>query len=219
MNKVISYRASEDLHWSFEGNSCGFVVPSGQYTRKVGVDPFPAYAHDHQAVEVELKRATEAFPIPQDVTVCVLDREPTERTNGWCDCNYHWSGKEEKPRKWSATIVLAGKRIPPHPAMTRYLVPHEYGHVVRHYLSWKATDERGEADAVYSEYQKRRGFTTAKSYGGGTWHACVEELFANDFRILVVGAEKEFWPHPGFPRPEGLPDIVKFWEEAKKECL
>lgn len=215
--KVRVYRTGEDLQWAFEGSGCKFIVPSGQHTRAVAVDPFPAYGHDPVTVEVEAKRATEAFPIPQQVDICVLDREAIERTNGWCDCAYHWSGKEETPRRWSATIVLSGKRIPPHPAMTRYLVSHEYGHAVRHYLSWK-NDEKDGARTLYAEYEKLRGFTTAKNYGGGTWHACVEELFANDFRILAVGAEKEFWPHPGFARPEGLPAIVDFWAKAVEEA-
>ena len=58
-----------------------------------------------------------------------------------------------------------------------------------------------------------------KSYGGG-WHATVSELFANDFRILVAKSEVEFWPHPGFLRPEELVKVVDFWKrevDALKE--
>jgi hypothetical protein len=218
LRKVLSFDAAKDLCWTFEGQHPAFGVPSGQYVRNVHVDPFPAYPHSREEVWLQLERAASAFPIPQDVTVCILDREPMERTNGWCNCEYHWSGKEETPRKWSANIVLAGKRIPPHPAMTRYLVSHEYGHAVRQYISWKR-DEKDGSNHLYDEYQKLRGFTSAKHYGGGTWHARVEELFANDFRILVVGAEVEFWPHPGFTRPEGIPAIIEFWKKEKEAAI
>jgi hypothetical protein len=217
--KVISFKSGEDLRWDFENSQCTYRVPDGEYTRHVIVDPFPAYAHDLAMVEVELTRTANAFPMPEEVTVCVLDREFAGRTNGWCSIGHFYGDKDERA-KWSATIVLSGKRIPPHPATTRYLVAHEYGHAVRRFISGK----RGEDDnklyapeSLYGEYQRLRCFQTARHYGGGTWHACVEELFANDFRILVVGAEVEFWPHPGFARPEGVPAIVEFWKKWKDE--
>lgn len=213
--KVITLRATDDLQWGFQEAQPGFQVPSGSYTRRVNVDPFPCYSHDREIVEVEAARVAKAFPLPSDVTICILDREPLERTNAWCDCSNIWSGKEETPPRWTATIVMAGKRIPPHPAMTRYLVAHEYGHAVARHLKGSEDDKR----TLYDEYQRVRGFTTARSYGGGTWHASVEELFANDFRILVVGAEVEFWPHPGFARPEGVPAIVEYWKKATETRL
>lgn len=208
--KILTLRAADDLQWGFQELHPAFQVPNGDWKRRVNVDPFPCYPHDRQVVEVEAARTAKAFPLPQDVTVCILDREPLERTNAWCECSNLWEGEEKKPPRWTATIVLAGKRIPPHPAVTRYLVAHEYGHAVARFLKNTDDDKR----ALYKEYERIRGFTTDKHYGGGTWHASVEELFANDFRILVVGAEVEFWPHPGFGRPEGNAAIVEYWKKA-----
>ncbi len=74
-------------------------------------------------------------------------------------------------------------------------------------------------DRMDREYAQLRGLPVDERalYGGGRWHAAIGELFANDFRILVARAELEFWPHPGFPRPETLPVVVEFWEQAISE--
>jgi hypothetical protein len=212
----IIERKIEEMLWDFEGSGePRFQVPSGDWPRSITVDPTPAYGHDVEVVRVEAQRAALAFPVEKEVTIVLLPREFKSRTNG---CTYigHIEGATEKndERPWVATIVLCAKRIPIHPAMTRYLVAHEYGHVVRQAIAARRGQKESSFE-LYEEYQKVRGFKTATSYGCGTWHSSVQELFANDFRILVVGSEKEFWPHPGFARPEGLPEIVEWW---KKEC-
>jgi hypothetical protein len=220
MNIHLTIRnAATDMMWYLGGSVESppfFRIPSGTWDRQVNVDPYPCYGHDPELVKQEAERNIAAFPIDRDVTYGLIDREEVGRTNGITWIGFNDGDADavgEKP--WTPTVVLFGKRIPIHPAMTRYLVAHEYGHVVSKFLRWK----NGEKDAdskLYSEYQKLRGFKTAPHYGGGTWHATVEEIFANDFRILVVGAEREFWPHPGFSRPEGIPEIIAFWQEKKK---
>lgn len=214
--EIFTLTADSDLAWPFEGEPC-YRVLEGSYGRHVKVDPFPAYAHSKELIVAEMEKVGAAFPIAEKVHVFILDREPIERTNAWCSIGCDYDAPEVDGRKpWSATIVMAGKRIPIHPAMTRYLVSHEYGHVVAEAMRRRRKEKDGER-ALYKEYADLRGFETAKNYGGGTWHRSVEELFANDFRILVCEAEKEFWPHPGFRRPEEVPAIVEFWKSAVAE--
>jgi len=213
---IVELKAETDLRWNFDDSAPYFSVPGGSYPRHVKVDPFPAYAHDATLVLAEAERVAKAFPLPRPVTFAILDREFLERTNAYTSIDHDYDSKE-MPRPWLATIPMSGKRIPIHPAMTRYLVAHEYGHAVAEHLrrthgtpTEKPNREYDEGK-LYEEYRALRGIVDPKSYGGG-WHATTSELFANDFRILVAKSELEFWPHPGFLRPEKLVDVVEFWK-------
>jgi hypothetical protein len=52
----------------------------------------------------------------------------------------------------------------------------------------------------------------AGRYGGGTWHAQPQEIIANDFRVLVMDQEREFWPHPDVPMPAR--EMLAWWDEG-----
>lgn len=219
--KIVELHADTDLLWSFEDDTPYFSVPGGSYPRHQKVDPFPAYAHDVALVRAEAERVAQSFPLPRPVTISILDREFLSRTNGYTTIDSDYDSKET-PRPWMATIVFSGKRIPIHPAMTRYLVSHEYGHAVAEHLRrthGTPTDKPNrefDTEKLYNEYRELRGIVDPKSYGGG-WHATTSELFANDFRILVAKSEIEFWPHPGFIRPEKLVDVVEFWRKEVEQ--
>lgn len=212
--KVVQLKA-RDMGYPWKGEPY-FNLPSpgkGFYTTQVQLDPFPAYAHDVDLVKRELAKVVRVFPIGVPVIVNVLERESPERTNGHCEIVYDYSDTKKTPYPWAARIVFWGKRIPPHPAMTRYLVAHEYGHAVAEYI----TRQRGEAGTtkLYREYRRLRPRATRTPgyYGPGSWHASTCELFANDFRILIAGVEAEFWPHAGFARPEKVAGIRAFWRK------
>lgn len=210
MISFLALKAERDICWDFGSPNPVFRVPAAGYYRTVSVDPFPAYAHNMELVKHEAEVTAGTFPIKQQVTFVAIDREFLERTNGWTSIEHDY-GTNEMPKPWSATIVLSGKRIPIHPAMTRYLVSHEYGHAVAEHLR-KTHGALTDENKLYQEYRALRGMPDdPESYGGG-WHASVSELFANDFRILVAGSETEFWPHPGFARPEDVPQVVEFWK-------
>jgi len=210
--------AEQELGWNWDGKAF-FRIRTGDWDRQEPVDPAPAYGHDNYLAGQMLMLSAKTFPIDRDVTMYLLDRETTDRTNGCTHIgNKYYSGlpkdkNDEYP--WDATIVLYGKRIPPHPAMTRYLVAHEYGHVVKKYISWMRGEKEAD-DKLYKEYGEVREMEQVKSYGPGTWHKAVSELFANDFRMLVTGVEKEYWPHPGFKRPEELDKVQLWWTHAKE---
>ena len=217
--KIIEFTA-EDLVWPFDGKPNFHLSFRGSYSRSETVDPTPCYAHDLACVKVEADKCVVSFPIDRDVTICVLHRETESRTNGHTGFEYNYESKMENGGyPWIPYIVLQGKRIPPHPAMTRYLVSHEYGHVVKEYISKSVRKEKDGVtytDSLYGEYGRMRGFVPPKYYGPGTWHASISELFANDFRILVAKSEIEFWPHPGFARPEAIPAIIDFWNKQRE---
>jgi hypothetical protein len=187
-----------ELLWPFEG---GPKMRAGEYRREQ-VDPFPGYSHDTKLVKKLAGQLTKKTPVRNSPVIYNLIHEPTTRTNGWAERG--WGCEKDK---WSATIVLCGKRIPIHPAMTRYLVPHEYGHHVEYELERVLDYEHGENQVRY-DYQKLRGGSL--DYGGGKWHENVGELFANDFR-MIMGYETEFWPHPGFKPYFEVDGLAQWW--------
>lgn len=220
---VIHLVIDQPLGWPFEGDP---EIVCGTSHRRRKVDPYPAYPHDELLVREELDRVEAFLPLRHPTTYYLLNYEEISRTNGcsWTDRDY------DAPRKIATDdrdgyplingTVLSAKRIPPHPAMTRYLVWHEYGHHVEQWLQ-EARGFRLYGKEVVNEYMELRGYfyKAEKSYGAGTWHATPGEVFANDFRAFVAGVEPEYWPHPGIPRITELRKPTQWmlhgwWEEA-----
>jgi hypothetical protein len=177
------------------------------------VDPFPSYGHDPVLVKKVANQVSKLFPLPFPVHFYLPKFETLDRVNGWTEIRNKWTKKHQNPAPVEkAVIVLSGKRIPIHPAMTRYLVAHEYGHAVEEHL----LRVLGKKDHEFrDEYVKLRGLKKQKYYGGGTWHVSSGEVFANDFRIIICGIEQEYWPHQGvpFPSPSKAPKAWKFWKK------
>lgn len=205
----------DDIQWAFDGRT-GPHVRLGQRTWGMThqVDPTPAYPHDAGLVQDLLDEIDQKFPLDVSVYVYILPVETPERTNAWTqhDSEYDPAGNGT----WKPSIVLQGKRIPPHPAVTKYLIAHEYGHVVEEYLNIRRGNKLGD-DTLIREYQQLRGIEPPSYYGAGTWHCSPGEVFANDFRILVMEREVEYWPHPGISRPEDCLAIVGWWTQILKE--
>ena len=184
------------------------VRHAGTWGHTTYVDPAPCYPHDVALVQRQFNRMRELAPLPIPMKVAILSREPLERTNGWYNDEHGYD--ENDKGSPVGVIYLAGKRIPPHPAMTRYLVSHEYGHAVAYHLARFRGETMDQFKTMYLDYRSN----ATRDYGCGHWHSNVGELIANDFRILVAGVEAEFWPHAGFARPEDLPALGQFWLEA-----
>jgi hypothetical protein len=200
-----------DLVWSFrEPLPTVNLNRHGGYQRAVRVDPCPAYPHDPALVAEQLERVEAAFPIGAPPTIYLLPREEVGRSNGY-ESGDIVGGHDGTPKRLATHICFSAKRIPIHPAMTRYLVAHEYGHAVEDWLLWRRAKQTHEHDVV-DEYARLRGIAEPQhEASAGSWHSAIGEIFACDFRILVAQVETEFWPHPGIERPEGIRAIRDWW--------
>jgi len=181
-------------------------------------DPFPCYRHEMDAAIAAAEHVARVCPPPWPVTIYLADLEETSRTNAYSylhETGHYEDGTwvDDEP---SGLIMLAGKRIPPHPAVTAYLIGHEYGHQAEWMINFAAGRERLHSPLAARDYIKVRGLPDEADHhgSGGAWHDSVHEILACDFRILACGLEPGYWPHPGVPRPEDIPGLPAWWEET-----
>ena len=198
-------------------------VLKASYRRGEDVDPWgPAYTHDEQLVSKLLAECVKAAPLGDaPCTVYIALWDGLARTNGWSTYDHPYYGDEKTPwwkgpglKPWEGVIALSGKRIEIHPAVTRYVVAHEYGHLVDTALAQMRWP--GDANAfhkLHEEYRKLRRLDRVTHYGNGTHHLDVAEVFANDFRTIGVERERDFWAHPVTPGWK-LKRVVRWWEQA-----
>lgn len=212
---VRALNVMSDAVWSFRNNAPQWYR-SG--TGGVVFDPFPGYPHDLATVADTVTHVQRCCPPLWDVDLYLADREEVGRSNGFS--NVHAGSRyvgdtlvKDPPR---GLIVLSGKRVPPHPAMSRYLVAHEYGHNVQYMISHARGLHSYWDDDLLIEYAAMRGLpTTAVHPGeGGTWHDSAGEIFACDFRTYVCDVEAGFWPHPGVPPTDEIAGMADWWEKA-----
>lgn len=220
MKKQVIELTRDDIVWPFSNQPPYVLTGQGRWGGSIHhIDPFPAYSHDKGLVEEMVDRVTERVPIEGDLAIYILPAETVVRTNGWTQSDFerHYGddGKENEPARFQPSIGLDGKRIPIHPAMTRYLVGHEYGHVIATWLAYKANLHNYDSRLIEAEYAELRGLEAQKASAGVRWHLDHGEVFANDFRILIANVEKEFWPHPGIEPPKGhlATKLMHWWDE------
>ncbi len=226
----LRVRTPEDLVWSL-GTQDGtpyYLVGAGRHQRQVKVDPYPAYPADKGIVAELLAECVERFPLKGLAELVILPHDFIDRVNGMTfeDSDYGrnisitWhDGEKGETYPQIHTIVLAAKRIPIHPAMLRYLVPHEYGHAVFNRIAVAFGYRQHEHETLEAAYMRLRGGVRQDGpYRGGKWHLTAGEIIANDFRVLVMGREPEFWPHPRVRPPTLDARIVRWWREAFERC-
>ena len=213
----------EAIVWPFRGSP---FIPLGarSYRRSVEVDPIPAYPHNTDMVVACLKSVAALWPVGWPVTLYVLPCEDTGRTNGSTFVDYDYSHGEPNHHPVEAKISLSAKRIMPHPGMTRYLVAHEYGHVIEDFINTAVRGHDLGSRDTEREYAELRGLSIQDDdQGGGRWHSSPCEVMANDFRVLVAGVEPEYWPHPEIAYPYvanviGHGSLRLWWSEQLKAC-
>lgn len=227
----------EDIEWPLgtEDMAPCFQAGCGSYLRKIKVDPYPAYAPDFKLVSELAASCWKRYPLTgTKLLIACLPYEPLSRINGLTYEDYVYKddegketevllklkdGSEKKVYQQGNTIFLSGKRIPIQPGMLRYLVPHEYGHAVFNYSARKLGYDSSDHDALEKVYAQIRGIENVpKKYSGGSWHRSICEVIANDFRVLFMQSEKEFWPHE-VPLPKWNSPIGKWWKQTEKICL
>lgn len=217
MNPRIHLVSRDELVWSFDsGDKPRFELKTDGYPATVYVDPFPCYTHSLDLVECEVEYAESVVKLAFLPHYFILPVESTSRTNGWADANKMYLSSEDGKDKWEPRpyIVLQGKRIPLHPALTRYLISHEIGHTVHANLAHKMGFDYWPFAEMYAKDVRKIPYSGAS--GGLKWHSCSAEILANDFRVGVLEKETEFWPHDvECPSPE----IVAWWRERIKEHL
>lgn len=207
----------KEATWSFRDENPLWRHPKHKWYLTASFDVFPAYAHQAIYVIDTASDVQAACPPIWDVEIYLADREERARTNGHSNLYEAHSGDDEPNL---GLVMLSGKRIPPHPAMTRYLVAHEYGHHVEWMTGHLRGEDRPRNGEWLDEYARMRGLDPAVvgHHGeGGSWHDSIHEIFACDFRVMVTGVEENYWPHPGIPHPTTCDQYHKlrvWWNET-----
>lgn len=196
----------DEIQWTYDSNPR--VIAGKGFGSTVEVDPFPGYTHDKLSVRQTLDKVQSYFP-DIDVKVYICKYEPVSRVLGFAQQNIYWDKDDQQAR--DNVIFLSGKRTPIHPALTRYIVAHEFGHQVEYRVEEQLGIEREE---LMEWYGKKRGIEPIEYYGGPTWEHDPAEVFANDFRVYVAKVELEFWPHICDMWPPK--QVRKWWQEALK---
>ncbi len=181
------------------------------YGTREEVDPFPCYPHDMKVVQETVDGLS--LRIDPDTDIKVMPFESISRTNGWASKSGYYDYKEDGSwdYKYANLIVLSGKRTPIMPAMTRYMIGHEYGHIVEYAIRDTLTDSNDDYKfkaKFLKEYAKLRGVEYSEKYGAGNWHTNTQEVFANDYRILAADIEVDYWPHD-FDHPHNTNKLFK----------
>jgi hypothetical protein len=205
----------EESTWDFRGTGPTWQHPDFGHGR-AGWDPFPCYPHEMAPAIAAAEHVAKVCPPPWPVTIYLADLEETSRTNAYSYLHDsgHYQGDDWVDDPPAGLIMLAGKRIPPHPAVTAYLVGHEFGHQVEWMINYANGRKTKHSPEACREYMAIRGLDESADHhgSGGAWHDSVHEILACDFRILACGLEPGYWPHPGVPRPEDIPGLGAWWE-------
>lgn len=210
----VTFLGDHDLGWAFRGEGLpSYNLNIKNWSKEEIVDPFPCYSHDAKLVLNEIESVESILPLKFPVKWFVLSHEFQCRTNGYACENKDYDEKDRE--KLFPFIVLCGKRIPIMPSMTRYLVSHEYGHVVDYHLQLLMKTKNSEFDNMYADLRKIRNII---GYGGRKWHSNISEIIANDIRIILFNKEVDFWPHD-CSHPLENPALIEWWADKKEKLL
>lgn len=221
--KIIEFQSS-DLTWDFDDKLPYFKVPnvSRSWPDSIKVDPFPCGKHNVEIAKPLIERIESIFPTKAILKWVFIPCETAGRTNAWASYTGLWKEELKKEHKIECIITLSGKRPIVHPHMTKYLVAHEYGHIVDYWISACMKEEKGEncndENLFRKLYSEVRGVPDNDSdYGGGRWVNNIKEIIADDFRIVLGQTDTDFYLHNSCEHPMMCPNIIEFWHEMRKK--
>lgn len=233
---MIKYIRHNHISWPFERQpevrldtkfNSYFVEP---------IQPFPCYAHNKEVLQETIELLETYFRIPKPFAPdwFVLEYDGISQVNGSTNRRFDYyspradklknkrdarkeRGEEPIPEEmteWNSFIILYGKRTPIHPAMTRFVAAHEYGHAVDYYIE-RMMNLEPEKNLLDAEYAEVRGIKNDQNYGGARWDTNIGEIIADDFRIMVADMQVEHWPHRG-RKPWQIPELHDWWDDKVK---
>jgi hypothetical protein len=235
----------EEILWSYDSDPS--IRPRKFFGDKLGyqtkIDPTPCHGHDLGLIEETLQRCHELAPLCNPVTVSILRLVDRRSSNGWAQQQWDSGGcytpddcqcdiieldgettKKKRRRNWDGIIVLSGRLTEIHPAIGRYVVPHEYAHILEDALGLIRHDGDGDPGRrLLRDWAKARRIPQEAfelSYMPANHHLIPGEVFANDFRYWVAGAETEWWPHHDVCTPLGARGTKRaqaWWDDAVGE--
>ena len=214
MNDRIFNFKHEDIRWPFEGKPY-IMLPTVPYFHQEYVDPFPCYSHDDKIIETMVEHCEGILNVKFKPLYFIIPFEPESRTNAHACENKDYKENVSDEIILNPYIVFHGKRICIHPAMTRYLVAHEFGHIVHYNLE---AILKVKNDDFKKEYAEVREIDLNEKYGALNWHNNISEIIANDIRYFLLGVEQEFWQH-SVCRPTENKKIMDYLEGLKKQYL
>lgn len=220
MENRIFFKKHDDINWPFHEKP-SVSLETKPYGTTQEVDPFPCYSHNEELVRNEIAYIEKVLPLPYMPQWFILSHEGPCRTNGWAADNkdYQWDKATDKRTEIPMPYIgIYAKRIPPMQSLTRYLLAHEYSHIVDYNLRHLMQCESQRFHEIYAGI---RGIQPNQKYGALNWHNNIGEIFANDVRIIVFNKEGEFWPH-NVPHPmedETFAKLYPWFKEKFKEYL
>lgn len=221
-------KRTDEVVWPFSGEPHYKIKRElSGYSRNVKIDPFPCIVHNLDLMRERIEFIEAAFPIGALKRWLVLPYEVTERVNAWASHDYIWSNGTDpekdlakKKNRLELFVVFSGKRSNIHPAMTRFLVAHEYGHWVDYWITsiMKEENYSNDEEIFRKKYAEIRGipYVDDENYGGGNYHDSLAEIIADDFRIVVGGTDVDYYQH-SCTHPLKDPNVVAYWGELREK--
>lgn len=230
MRSKIIVKKPEELIWPFEGHPrYNYNYEFHKYTRSIIVDPFPCTMHDPKLLAEEVEIIEDKFPIGSFLRWIILPHEVESRVNAWAQKDFIYTDDSEeqealkKRHKLDCAIVFSGKRSNIHPAMTKFLVAHEYGHIVDHWITACMKEELDSRDdrlfeKTWCEFRSVK-WKDDNDYGGGRYRNSITEMIADEFRIVIGRVDIDIWQHDSIEHPltNGGIECKNFWNGMKEK--
>ncbi len=210
----------KEMKWAFNGGQPSYNIKQlcYDYDCHIDIDPFPCNSHNSKLLLETVTKVEGKFKIGAPTRWIVLPNDTTHYTNAYAQKNYVSGEENRKKYKFEGMIVMAGKRTIIHPAMTKYLVAHEYGHMVDYWITAMMNEKLDSTNETIfrKKYAEMRGIEYNEKYGGGNWVDNIGEIIADDFRIVVANTDKDFYLHT-CTHPLEHTEVKKYWSKLKKE--